>query len=327
MAPIKTSRELSTSESGFPTGTGAYIVYSHSVAGLDALLAMVFPLLPESPKSERYLVARRLKVENEYSGRWAVDVRQTMLSWQVAMRVSAVEVYLQDALTVLAVRDHEFMRTRRSKQQWDYDTARAASEHEDALWTFCNRWARSFVGDGGPARWAEALTASGLGKYDPNDIVSLEAMWGVRHMTIHDGGRLTREFASRHGQVAHRLSFAGVQLDLVQDWLATADRFVREAEAGILGRLDAAAKKGPLSKHQQVTLNRQVAWLVGQARLKREVLSDELWAETMARVRAEGKPIGLSDEEWGEILADAVRKRKEFDEGVALIHELFKKPD
>jgi hypothetical protein len=72
--------------------------------------------------------------------------------------MSAVEVYLQNALTFLAVYDEQFMRSRAAKQEWKYDEIRTASDNDDVLWTFSNQWARAFIGDGGPARRSKALT-------------------------------------------------------------------------------------------------------------------------------------------------------------------------
>lgn len=158
-------------------GTHAYERYSGYVRELDALFAMVFPMDVDAERSARYLAARRLRVENHFSGPWAINVGRAMLSWQVAMRVSAVEVYLQNALTFLAVYDPQFIRSRGSKQEWDYDAIRVASDNDDVLWTFCNQWARSFVGDGGPQRWSSALHRAGLGEFAESDLTNLEAMW------------------------------------------------------------------------------------------------------------------------------------------------------
>lgn len=72
-------------------GTHAYERYSGSIRGLDALMAMVFVMDGDTTRSEKYLRARQIKIETEMSGPWAINVQHTMLSWQVAMRVAAVE--------------------------------------------------------------------------------------------------------------------------------------------------------------------------------------------------------------------------------------------
>ena len=224
--------------------------------GLDALLAMVFPLLRESVKSERYLTARRLQIESDYSGPWSIDVRHSMLSWQVAMRVSAVEVYLQDALTFLALYEPEFIKSRGSKQEWDYDLVRTASDNENAMWIFCDRWARSFIGEGGPTRWGKSMEKSGLGTFNDSDIDSLEVMWGYRHMRVHHNGRFTREFVARHPQEAKRLW--RLQLQDIQTWSETAQRFVHAAEVGISGRLRARLGKDLIKEREDAEFNRQM---------------------------------------------------------------------
>lgn len=242
-------------------GTHAYSRYDANIVGLDALLAMVFPLLNETEKSKRYLKARIFKIENDFSGPWSVNLEHSMLSWQVAMRVSAVEVYLQDSLTFLAVYDPEFIRSRGSKQEWDYDLIRTSSDNNDAVWTFCNRWAKGFIGEGGPRRWAKSLQGSGLGRYEESSIISLEAMWGYRHMRIHNGGRLSREFIARHGEIAESLIQNGLQIEDIQKWSDTARSFVMSAEKSISGRLKAKLGENLIKDRQEKESERQMAWL------------------------------------------------------------------
>lgn len=73
-------------------GTHAYAAYHGNVTGLDALLATVFADKQEPDEDRASLARRRQAIENRFSGPWAIDVGHTMLSWQVAMRVPAVEV-------------------------------------------------------------------------------------------------------------------------------------------------------------------------------------------------------------------------------------------
>jgi hypothetical protein len=278
-------------------GTHAFARFSGAIRGLDALLAMAFPMswdteqsrsgntrhrkrpgarifrestclipplisylqLTAGERSKRYLTARRLRIENDYSGPWTIDVRHTMLSWQVAMRVSAVEVYLQMALTFLAVYDPEFMRSRKSVQEWTYDDARVAADSDDTVWTFCNQWARSFLGDGGPERWSKSLERFGLGTFDKVDIDKLEAMWGYRHMRVHHAGRFTREFVLRHKAAAERLWRDGLQFSDVERWSSAAVRFVGAAEYGIAGRLKAQLGPDLIKEREEAELERQLA--------------------------------------------------------------------
>ena len=242
-------------------GTHAYERYNGHIRGLEALLAMVFPIAVDTERSTRYLTARRLRIEGHFSGPWAMDVRHTMLSWQVAMRVSAVEVYLQNALTFLAVYDAEFMRSRGSKQEWDYEAIRSASDNDDTLWTFCNRWARSFIGDGGPQRWCKSLQKSGLGEFSEEDVSELEVMWGFRHMQVHHAGQFTREFISRHPTEADRLWRHGLQLEDLERWSAAVGRFVDAAEQGIAGRLKARLGPDLIDRRMHAEAERQMTAL------------------------------------------------------------------
>lgn len=242
-------------------GTHAYADYNASITNLSALLGMVFPIGADNPRSLRLLQCRRLRVETDFAGPWGINVQYSMLSWQVAMRVSAVEAYLQDALTFLAVYDEEFIRSRKSRQQVDYDSIRNSSDYDRSLFDFCSRWARSFVGDGGPQRWVESLRGAGLGRFENTNLVELEAMWGYRHVRVHNGGRLTAEFATRHPEATERLGAHGLVLSDFNAWCAEADSFVFEAERGIAGRLKARLGETLVSAREQAELDRQVSWL------------------------------------------------------------------
>lgn len=241
-------------------GTHAYADYNASITNLSALLGMVFTIDADTPRSLRLLEGRRLRIENDFAGPWGIDVQYSMLSWQVAMRVSAVEAYLQDALTFLAVYDEEFIRSRKSRQQVDYDSIRNSSDYDRPLFDFCSRWARNFVGDGGPRRWVESLRGAGLGRFDSTNLAELEAMWGYRHVRIHNGGRLTPEFATRHPEVTERLGEHGLTLSDFAAWCEEADAFVGEAEGGIAGRLRARLGETLVSAREQAELDRQMTW-------------------------------------------------------------------
>lgn len=280
-------------------GTHAFERYNGHVRGMDALLAMVFPMAADTDRSKRYLEARRLQVENDFSGPWAIDVRHSMLSWQVAMRVSAVEVYLQNALTFLAVYDEEFIQSRGSKQDWTYETIRSSSDNDDALWTFCNQWARTFIGDGGPARWSKALNRSGLGIFGDADVDELEAMWGYRHMRVHHAGQFTREFIQRHRDLAQRIYENGLKLPDLEHWSEAANRFVESAEKGIVGRLKATLGDSLIKERQNAEFERQM----GQHRARWERIQQVPEEQRDAQVAA-----GIAKAE----------------ERFALMHELFR---
>ncbi len=240
-------------------GTHAFEHYNGNIRSLDALLAMVFSTAFDTERSANLLKARRQSVEDNHSGPWAINLSYSMNSWQVAMRVTAVEVYLQDALTFLAAYDPEFIRTRGSKQTWEYEDVRSASDDDNSLWTFCSNWARSFVGDGGPSRWARALEKSGLGKFTPDDVNVLEQMWGFRHMRVHHGRGFSKEFIKRHRDVAERIRRDGLQLSDLETWAGAANRLVRGAEAGIAGRLRGVLGEELIAARLNAESERQMA--------------------------------------------------------------------
>ena len=297
-------------------GTHAYASYQANTTGLAALLAMVLPEESDDLEARQYLLHRRSDVDNRYSGPWAIDTERTMLSWQIAMRVSAVEVYLQDALTFLALYDRDFMRSRGSVQHWDYDAIRHASDTDNALWTYCNRWARGFVADGGPKRWAGALHRSGLGRFDDIDLDQLEAMWGYRHLRIHNAGRLTPDFARRHSSEADLLWKEGLSHSRAMQWTTGADEFVDRIEAGVAGRLRARLGQELIAEREQLEMDRQFGFF--DAQFKRGLLTrypnervriEAAWAEDDSRRAISAELLArIADEE--ELLADGDDPRR-----------------
>lgn len=268
-------------------GTHAYADYNAGITNLNALLGMVFPIDADTPRSLRLLEGRRLRIENDFSGPWGIDVQYSMLSWQVAMRVSAVEAYLQDALTFLAVYDDEFIRSRKSLQQVDYDSIRSSSDYDRTLFDFCSRWARNFVGDGGPRRWIESLRGAGLGRFGSTNLSQLESMWGYRHVRIHNGGRLTPEFATRHPEVTERLGEHGLTLSDFEAWSKEADSFVGEAESGIAGRLRARLGETLVAARERAEFDRQVTSLRERYEALNKDLTENEINERIARQEAE----------------------------------------
>ena len=275
---IDLPKEASTGPIFHPDwGTHAYASYNASTTGLDALLALVLGFEQDDEAIRAARERERTAIENAFSGPWAIDLTHTMLSWQVAMRVSAVEVYLQDALTFLAVYDPEFIRSRGSTQSWDYDAARMASDDGTVVWGFCGNWARAFIGDGGPAKWARSLEGSGLGRFAADDVAALEAMWGYRHLRIHNSARFSPEFVRRHPAVAERLWRDGLARADFDSWRETADRFVTAAETGIAGRLRARLGEALIKGREQAEMDRQFAVL--EARLWKNLLAEHPEAE------------------------------------------------
>lgn len=225
--------------------TGAYNVFNANMTQLESLLCLAFShqsfRLADTPRSQFFLQSRIDCIENDLSGPWVIQPRSAMLSWQVVMLVTAVEVYLKEALTTLALFDPTLMRERESVQKFSYDDLRAASDSDSVLRDFCYNWARSKIdGRGGPPAWMEWLRGIGVSPLSSDKVTELDGVWGLRHQQVHDGGLPTPEFIRRHRSLAERL-FAneGITLDDLLSWRELATELVGQVEQAIVGRLTA----------------------------------------------------------------------------------------
>jgi hypothetical protein len=241
--------ELSSAQILNPDGnTFAHSVFGSHLTELEALLALAFAdpglIVRDTARSRFFLQARIDCIENDLSGPWAIDVRDAMLRWQVVMHVAAVEVYLKEALTTLALFDPKLMRERASKQEWSYENLRTASDSSSVLREFCYRWARSEIdGGAGPRKWVAWLAGIGVPPIPEDDIFQLEQIWGLRHLQVHSGGSLTCEFIRRHPDLADKLYADGLQLSDLIGWRETMQKFVDSVEGAITGRLRAYRPK------------------------------------------------------------------------------------
>jgi hypothetical protein len=224
--------------------TPAYNIFDGHLTQLEALLSLAFASeklrMGDTPRSEFFLQSRIDRIENDYSGPWHIEVRPAMLQWQLVMHVTAVEVYLKEVLTSLALFDPKLMFGRDSKQEWSYSDIREASDRDTVLREFCYRWARSMVdGAGGPYKWVRWLAGIGVPPLSDVDVATLEGVWGLRHLQVHSGGRLTPEFVRNHRMLAEKLYNEGLSLDDLLEWRDVIHRFVEGIEKAVTGRLRA----------------------------------------------------------------------------------------
>jgi hypothetical protein len=202
---------------------------------LQALLATVFWVGEDDPRGEEQEVQPRLEditkeIDTQFSGPWVIDTKAIMLKWRVVMQVTAVEVYLQDALTHFALYDPNLLRDRGIKKEWSYEDVYNHTEADSMLLGFCRKWAKNFVQDGGPKLWTKKLEKIGVRGYTEEDTDELEAMWGMRHMVVHNAGRMTLEFATRHPRYAEVIYNGEFAISHFSRWHLATWEFVRTTD-------------------------------------------------------------------------------------------------
>jgi hypothetical protein len=239
--PHRETRNRVALTDGMRTTAGS-LFYGHCQQ-LDALLCMVHAdasISPNDTDHSRMLLQARVEFVNEgHSGPWAVDVRRSMLDWQIVVQVAAVEVYLKDALATFAQFNPELLRGRSVKQEWSYEQVLFSAEYDRTLHDFCARWSRGFVDSGGPGKWIKQLEAMGARGYAAADADLMRLMWALRNLHVHHGGTPTPEFINQHRRyVEDHLD----QLMSLSEWIDMRDasrRFVRTTDAFISERLQA----------------------------------------------------------------------------------------
>lgn len=110
--------------------------------------------------------------------------------------VTIVEAYLKDVLIYAAGIDHTLMA--RAEQTASYKHIANAGSLQELLDELRGKWARKFVDNGGPTQWMRRLEAMGARGYSPNTPMTMEGLWGVRHLIVHSAGIVTPEFVRRH---------------------------------------------------------------------------------------------------------------------------------
>jgi hypothetical protein len=125
---------------------------------------------------------------------------RTVTLWQVVMLVTCVEAYLQDLLAIAASVDPELMD--KSQQAAAYADVISATSLEELASELRARWARRWLGDGGPTRWISRLERMGARGYPDGLARRLELIWGIRHVVVHAAGVATADFVKRHPGVA-----------------------------------------------------------------------------------------------------------------------------
>jgi hypothetical protein len=184
----------------------------------------------------------------------AGTVEATMLKWQVVMRVTAVEVYLQEALAHYALYDPEFLRARNVKQEWTFEDLFDHSETDSVLWAFCLRWSHGFVGKGSPQSWGTKLQKMGVPEFADGDLQTLDALWGFRHCVVHHGGKVSREFLLRHPKEAESIERDGLSAKDIVAFSASSNRFVMAIDDFIVGTFKRKLGTGRIEALQKLQM-------------------------------------------------------------------------
>ena len=166
----------------------------------------------------------------------SAEARQTLSRWIAVMLVTFVETYLQDVMAEVARIEPEIMNN--TKQAAEYDDIINAASIADLAGELRSRWARNFTGDGGPTKWASRLANRGAGEYDPDVVASMERLWGVRHVVIHNAGRANHGFIRRHKPAAVTVGdLVPITDSDVSAWLTAIGSFVDQTDKHFVGYL------------------------------------------------------------------------------------------
>lgn len=118
------------------------------------------------------------------------------IQWQVVMLVTYAEAYLQDVLEAAATVGPDLMA--KSEQSASYCEVINAISLEQLASELRQKWARSWLNNGGPNLWIKQLTKMGVCSYPADLATKLEYIWGIRHVVVHANGLATPDFLRRH---------------------------------------------------------------------------------------------------------------------------------
>ena len=114
------------------------------------------------------------------------EARQTLSRCIAVMLVTFVETYLQDVMSEVARNEPAIMNN--TQQASEYEDVINSANIAELAEELRSRCARRFTDDGGPAKWASRLAKRGAGEYDRDAVATMERLWGVRHVVIHNAG-------------------------------------------------------------------------------------------------------------------------------------------
>lgn len=116
--------------------------------------------------------------------------------WYVVMLVTVTEAYLLDALVEAAAIDTTLVE--KSEQPVAYKELALFDSIDGLAHEMRTTWARHFIDSGGPGCWIERLTRMGARGYSECLAAKLELTWGIRHLVVHQTGRINTDFSRRY---------------------------------------------------------------------------------------------------------------------------------
>lgn len=163
--------------------------------------------------------------------------------WLTVMLVTVVETYLQDALCELAEVDPSVMGNVFPKV--DYRDLSSFDTLEDVRAECRKQWAIGIIARDGPSKWVDLLKKLGASSYQKGLVEQMERIWGIRHIVVHNAGRATRDFLSRHGGSQSVGDSVPVSLADLREWQGVLEGFIESTDRFISARRAAKQKLMP----------------------------------------------------------------------------------
>lgn len=126
--------------------------------------------------------------------------------WYAVMLVTITEAYLQDVLAYCSSLDQTLMKD--SDQKVTYADLLSGDSIESLVQELRERWARNFLEKGGPSSWINKLQRMGARGYPEDFAKTMEQLWGIRHVVVHQAGRVTKDFVRRHSAIGYSVGEA-----------------------------------------------------------------------------------------------------------------------
>lgn len=164
------------------------------------------------------------------------------LEWMMVITVTGVEAYLVDVLALAAAKAPQIMNE--SDQRASYQEIVEASSTQELAAELRRRWARNVVDDGGPSKWIKRLMGLGAKGYPGDMAATLEELWGIRHMVIHNAGIASLDFRRRHpgvnlvtsGRIEPTQQAATKYLEMAEEFVKLTDRHFAAWHSSLEGK-------------------------------------------------------------------------------------------
>ena len=224
-----------------PRQTPARETFAYNIEVVTSLMRLVDAQIDTLNREELPILREEIdRASDDVYAKGAVLVKyfthrntvEFQIRWYAVMLVTITEAYLQDALSFCAGLDPRLMND--SEQKATYAEIVAADSLHTLAEELRTRWARNFVDGGGPAFWIKRLTRMGVRGYPDALAAEMERLWGIRHLVVHQAGRVNPEFKRRHPDLSDAIGTTiqvnGTQIGSfalnVISFVNTTDRFL-----------------------------------------------------------------------------------------------------